>query len=300
MRDPFTSLSRALPIAFGFGPRPERFGPERLRSARFAPEDGGEFDAWSQADEGDSGRRRGGPHGHGQRGHRGGRGGPRGRDFPGGMGPGGFGDFAGFGGFGGGRRGGWGPPFGFPGRGPRARRGDIRAGILHLLADNDRPMHGYEMIRELQERSGGAWRPSAGSIYPTLQLLEDEGLVASTEDTGKRQYSLTDAGREEIARRGGSAPWEEFTDPADSPWHELRDAGMGLMAAAMQGAQAANEHQLHRIAETLREARSRIYRILGDDEPASTADQTDTTSDRNDDTDDGGRHDDGGNDSDRR
>jgi DNA-binding PadR family transcriptional regulator len=129
-------------------------------------------------------------------------------------------------------------------------------------------MHGYEMIRELQERSGGAWRPSAGSIYPTLQLLEDEGLVASTEETGKRQYSLTDAGRDEIARRGGSAPWEEFTEPADSPWHELRDAGMGLMAAAMQGAHAANAQQLDRITETLREARSRIYRILGDDEPA--------------------------------
>jgi DNA-binding PadR family transcriptional regulator len=129
-------------------------------------------------------------------------------------------------------------------------------------------MHGYEMIRELQERTGGAWRPSAGSIYPTLQLLEDEGLVASTEDTGKRLYALTDAGREEIARRGGSAPWEEFTEPADSPWHDLRDAGMGLMTAAMQGAHAANEQQLHRITETLREARSRIYRILGEDEPA--------------------------------
>ncbi|WP_020577970.1 PadR family transcriptional regulator [Actinopolymorpha alba] len=208
----------------------------------------------------------GGPHGgphHGGPGHHsdlGHRGGP----FPGG-GP--WGRRGGFGPGGWGRGGGWGPPFGFPGRGPRARRGDIRAGILHLLADVDRPMHGYEMIRELQERSGGAWRPSAGSIYPTLQLLEDEGLVASTAENGKRLYSLTDAGREEIASRGGQAPWEEFAEPADSPWGELRAAGMGLMAAAMQGAHAANEDQIRRIAETLKEARARIYRILGEDEP---------------------------------
>lgn len=207
----------------------------------------------------------GGPH----RG-RGGRGGRRGGFGPGGFGPGGFGP----GGFGPWGRGGWGPPFGFPGRGPRARRGDVRAGILHLLASTDRPMHGYEMIRELEERSGGAWRPSAGSIYPTLQLLEDEGLVTSTEEDGKRLYSLTDAGREHVEGRE-HAPWEEFVEPSDSPWHELRRAGMGLMAAAMQGAQAANEDQLHRIADTLREARSKIYRILGEDDRPDDAGDTD-------------------------
>ena len=77
------------------------------------------------------------------------------------------------------------------GRGARARRGDVRAAVLALL--NDQPMHGYEMITEIEERSGGYWRPSAGSIYPTLQLLEDEGLIVGEESDGKRRFTLTDA-----------------------------------------------------------------------------------------------------------
>src|SRR6201992_1633393 len=86
--------------------------------------------------------------------------------------------------------------FGGPGRGgrgPRARRGDVRAAVLALLAD--RPMHGYEMIKEIEERSEGAWTPSAGSIYPMLQLLEDEGLIRGEETDGKRRFSLTREGR---------------------------------------------------------------------------------------------------------
>src|SRR5258707_548942 len=87
----------------------------------------------------------------------------------------------------------WGPPFGGRGGGPRVRRGNVRAAILALLAE--RPMHGYEMIQELEARTNGLWRPSAGSIYPTLQLLEDEGLVTGEESEGKRRFTLTDGGR---------------------------------------------------------------------------------------------------------
>ena len=263
MNHPFDSFARAVSgglESFGFSPAGggHRHGGGPFQGERghaHSHEHGHEHDR-------DRGRER-----------RGRRGGP-GRFGPGGFGPGfGPGDF----GFGPGGPSGWGPPpFAFGRRGPRARRGDVRAGILHLLADVDRPMHGYEMIRELQERSGGGWRPSAGSIYPTLQLLEDEGLVASTEDSGKRLYSLTDAGREEIASRGGQAPWEEFNEPSDSPWHEIKNAGMGLMAAAMQGTHAANEDQLRRIAATLREARTKIYRILGDDEGSEQDEASDT------------------------
>src|SRR5881275_2840711 len=99
----------------------------------------------------------------------------------------------------------WGPPFGGRGGGgPRVRRGNVRAAVLALLTE--RPMHGYEMIQELEARTKGVWRPSAGSIYPTLQQLEDEGLVTVEESDGKRRFSLTDAGRAE-ADRLGRPPW---------------------------------------------------------------------------------------------
>ncbi len=78
------------------------------------------------------------------------------------------------------------------GRGGRGRRGDVRAAILALLSE--RPMHGYEMLQELAERTQGLWRPSPGSLYPALQLLEDQGLVQSVEAEGRRRYELTDAG----------------------------------------------------------------------------------------------------------
>ena len=91
--------------------------------------------------------------------------------------------------------------------GPRARRGDIRAAALALLAE--RPMHGYEMIKEIEERTDGAWTPSAGSIYPTLQMLEDEGLISGQEIEGKRRFTLTDSGRaEQESRAGEQTPWD--------------------------------------------------------------------------------------------
>ena len=78
--------------------------------------------------------------------------------------------------------------------GPRMGRGDVRAAVLALLAEG--PMHGYQIIREIEERSGGSWKPSPGSVYPTLQLLADEGLISSEESNGRKTYSLTDAGRD--------------------------------------------------------------------------------------------------------
>jgi DNA-binding PadR family transcriptional regulator len=167
------------------------------------------------------------------------------------------------------RRGPWGPmPFEFflgqrGGGGPRARRGDVRAAVLALL--RERPMHGYEMIQELQARSGGVWRPSAGSIYPTLQLLEDEGLVAAEEIDGKRRFTLTPEGVEEADRRPGRPPWEQVGEAANAPAGRLRDGIFQLGAAVMQVVHTGNEDQVARTLDILNDARRRIYTVLGED-----------------------------------
>ncbi|MFF5972906.1 PadR family transcriptional regulator [Streptomyces sp. NPDC012769] len=188
-------------------------------------------------------------------------------------GPGPRGDFEGrraaFGPFGPGPFGGgpWGGGFG--GRGGRgggrgrARRGDVRASILTLL--KDRPMHGYEMIQEIGERSGGAWKPSPGSVYPTLQLLEDEGLIVSESEGGKKLFTLTDAGRAE-AEAGPEAPWEEAGRGVDwEALNEVRQAGFGLMEAFGQVWKTGSAEQRQKAVEVITEARKKLYLILADE-----------------------------------
>lgn len=188
-----------------------------------------------------------------------------------------FGPFGpGAGGFGGPPFGG--PPFGGPpfggrghgggGRRGRARRGDVRASILALLGD--RPMHGYEMIQEIAERSGGAWKPSPGSVYPTLQLLEDEGMISSESDGGKKLYALTEAGRAE-AEAGPRAPWEEAGRGIDwEAMQEVRQAGFGLMEAFAQVWKTGTPEQRQKALSVINESRKRLYLILAeqDDEDA--------------------------------
>jgi DNA-binding PadR family transcriptional regulator len=168
----------------------------------------------------------------------------------------------------------WGGPGGFRGpffgRGPKVGRGDVRAAILVLLAEG--PMHGYQVIQELTERSGGVWRPSPGSIYPTLQQLQDEGLVRSEEIEGRRVFELTDEGKAEVEKRGESAapPWEMDADAG--PLMDLRDEGFGVAAAVMQVAQTGSERQVARAREILTEARKALYRLLAEDEDPGTGD----------------------------
>ena len=169
-----------------------------------------------------------------------------------------------------GRRGPWGPPLsghwrGHRRHGGRARRGDIRAAILALLAE--RPMHGYEVIRELSERTGGMWEPSPGSIYPTLQLLEDEGLVSVEESEGRKQYSLTDQGKAEAAKRSSSAaPWEEFTSGADPATVDLRRGVFQFLGAVRQVAESGTPEQVEQVRTVLADARKRVYAILAEGE----------------------------------
>ncbi|WP_395359586.1 PadR family transcriptional regulator [Streptomyces sp. YH02] len=188
----------------------------------------------------------------------------------GGCGPGPRGDFEGrraaFGPFGPGFGGGG--PFG-GGRGHgggrgRARRGDVRASILALL--KDRPMHGYEMIREIGERSDGAWRPSPGSVYPTLQMLEDEGLITSASEGGKKLFTLTDTGRAE-AEEGPEAPWADAGRGVDwEAMNEIRQAGFGLMEAFGQVWKAGSAEQRKKAVGVINEARKKLYLILADED----------------------------------
>ncbi|MDY0910675.1 PadR family transcriptional regulator [Microbacterium sp. CFBP9034] len=145
--------------------------------------------------------------------------------------------------------------------GPRMGRGDVRASVLAILAEQ--PMHGYQIIHEIEERSGGTWKPSPGSVYPTLQLLADEGLITAEEAGGKKTYSLTDAGRAEVDAAGGrSAPWETpgMKDAARST--ALPKAGAKLAQAAAQVGTSGTPEQVKEAVAVLDEARRKLYSIL--------------------------------------
>jgi DNA-binding PadR family transcriptional regulator len=137
-------------------------------------------------------------------------------------------------------------------------------------------MHGYEMIQEIKERSGELWRPSPGSVYPTLQLLADEGLVNDEGSGSRRLYALTDEGREAAAKIE-TPPWEEIARDADPRDVSLRDAIGQLMGATVQVAHAATDAQKKRAVEVLNEARRELYAILG--ESPATEDEADDTDD---------------------
>ncbi len=161
-----------------------------------------------------------------------------------------------------GERGGW-EQFRGWGRGHmrghgRGRRVNTRAAVLGLLAE--RPMHGYEMISELEQRTGGAWRPSPGSIYPTLQLLEDEGLIVSEESGGRKRFTLTEAGRAEAADAG--QPWQDFDQGRIAEMQQFREAGFGIMQALQQVGASGTAEQRQQALEILNETKRKLYAIL--------------------------------------
>ncbi|MFJ5923970.1 PadR family transcriptional regulator [Kitasatospora sp. NPDC092948] len=148
-------------------------------------------------------------------------------------------------------------------RGGRARRGDVRASLLALL--RERPMHGYEMITEIGERTGGAWRPSPGSVYPTLQLLEEEGLIRANEESGKKLFELTEQGRAE-AEQGPESPWEEAGRRDD--WEAVQEVGAALAAvdhAVRQVMMTGTEEQRAKGLAVLAETKKKLYLILAEE-----------------------------------
>jgi DNA-binding PadR family transcriptional regulator len=152
----------------------------------------------------------------------------------------------------------------------------VRAAILALLAE--RSMHGYEMIQEIAERSGGVWRPSPGSVYPTLQLLADEGLISVEEGTsGKRLYTLTDTGRTEAEKLDKNPPWSQDRFDVDPKDIDLRSALGQLATAVYQVAQAASTEQKARAVKALTEARSELYLLLAETGVSSEEDEPEET-----------------------
>ncbi len=148
--------------------------------------------------------------------------------------------------------------------GPRMNRGDVRAAVLSLLAE--KPMHGYQIISEIAERSGGSWKPSAGSVYPTLQLLADEGLISAEEADGRKTYSLTEAGRAEAeASADRPTPWKTSSGRESGGMGALPKAGIELAQAAAQVQRTGTPEQVKQAVEALDEARRRLYSILAQD-----------------------------------
>ena len=155
-----------------------------------------------------------------------------------------------------------------PSGGSRMARGDVRAAVLSLLTE--KPMHGYQIINEIAERSGGSWKPSAGSVYPTLQLLSDEGLITADEQNGRKTYSLTVAGRDVAAESSETpAPWESSADKdshrTDPRFSALPKAGVDLAAAAAQVGRSGSPEQVQSAIEILDDARRKLYTILAQD-----------------------------------
>ncbi len=147
---------------------------------------------------------------------------------------------------------------------PRMSRGDVRAAVLALLAEQ--PMHGYQIISEIDQRSGGTWKPSAGSVYPTLQLLADEGLIAAEESNGRKTYSLTEAGVAEAeASADRAVPWESSGARTHAGMGALPKAGVELAQAAAQVGRTGSPAQVEQAVAVLEEARRRLYAILAQD-----------------------------------
>ncbi|MFM6852000.1 MAG: PadR family transcriptional regulator [Terrabacter sp.] len=164
--------------------------------------------------------------------------------------------------------------FGGQRRGPRARRGDVRAAILDVLAGDE--MNGYQLIQQISERTGGAWKPSPGSVYPTVQQLEDEGLVEGREVEGWRLLRFTDAGRSYVEEHPDemAATWRPFEEEPEQPPQRSSSDGPDLMpvvgqvmGAMWQIVTTGTAQQRAEAAEILTETRRRLYQLLADGDP---------------------------------
>jgi DNA-binding PadR family transcriptional regulator len=196
------------------------------------------------------------------------------------------------GGRGGGRRerrhvhGSFGPDFGFgpgPMGGPRDRgrgragRGDVRAAIISLLSEE--PRNGYQIIQDINDRTGGMWRVSSGSVYPTISQLEDEGLIEPTEGNGRRLFALTQAGREHAEQNAEQLAqlWEAGAeDTRLGEFRQYRELIGQLAAATRQVHDVGTQAQREEAKQVLIRARQSLYKLLAADAAEDAAEPTDS------------------------
>lgn len=161
-------------------------------------------------------------------------------------------------------------------RGPRVRRGDVRSAILDVLRED--AMNGYQVMSQIAERTGGAWKPSPGSVYPTIQQLEDEGLIEAVDGPGQRKLKPTHAGWEYINEHADelAAVWEPFAGPRGSEGREGREGGTDFSALKPEIGQVMNavwqiittgtDQQRRAAIDVLVDTRRRLYGILAEGE----------------------------------
>lgn len=161
--------------------------------------------------------------------------------------------------------GGWGHGPGARGRGPRVRRGDVRTAILDVLHE-EQQLNGYQVIQQITERSRGAWKPSPGSVYPTIAQLEDEGLIETVVDNGRKLLQLTAAGSQYVADHQDelASVWEAFEEDAEPGDTGLKPVIGQLMGAVWQIVTTGTPGQQQRAAEILADARRELYGLLAD------------------------------------
>ena len=174
------------------------------------------------------------------------------------------------------RGGPFGPKFGggFAVRGPRVRRGDVRAAILDLLAEGQ-PWNGYQIIQEIGARTQGVWRPSAGSVYPALQQLEDEGLItAAAGEDRRRNYTLTSEGQAYVEAHAEElrASWDAVTGSVDDTVFQLHALVKQVGMATIQVSQAGTPAQVQQASKILGDTRKALYRILAADDETTGED----------------------------
>ena len=163
----------------------------------------------------------------------------------------------------------------------RVRRGDVRAAILDVLASSPEPLNGYQVIQQIAERSNGIWKPSPGSVYPTVAQLQDEDLVEDAPE-GRKTLRLTDEGRKHVAAHADrlATMWAAFDDDAaDGSTSDLRQVIGQTVGAIIQVASTGTPDQRDKAVAILADTRRRLYGLLADGPDDQDDTETDTGTD---------------------